>query len=288
MLLSSRCPSTAGKLKFGRSVIFFMQRTSCNGLHRRGRAGRSGTRGRSQYTRASASARGRSSTASTAAQIVAADPTTYPAYLLNQPRGGAASVYICGANYGQEVFDVGPEWTLCVYQGPPANAHQQPPGPGGTQQPGSIDEAVELLPNFEQYCHFMHDRGERLTEAELHQRYEKYCRFMQGNAPVWPLEGSSRAPQARTRTSPAASSLPRAPHVTRNHRKSAGVLGRIRPRAFFSRHPLHCDIRNQSMSSAVLRRSFKSASARAARSSAASSSSLHRAILSSYSSLLSA
>ena len=126
---------------------------------------------------------------SEAAQIVAADPTTYPAYLLNQPRDGAASVYICGANYGQEVFDAGPEWTLCVYQGQPANAHQQPPGPGGMQQPGALDEAVELLPDFEQYCHFMHDRGERLTEAELHQRYEKYCVFMQGNQEVLKFGG---------------------------------------------------------------------------------------------------
>lgn len=121
-----------------------------------------------------------------AAQIVAADPTTYPAYLLNRHSPSEpAGAYICSANYGQEVFDAGPEWTLCVYQGQPTNA--QGPG-GGVQPPGALDEAMPV-PDFEQYCHFMHDRGERLTEAELRQRYDKYCLFMKGNADVLKFGG---------------------------------------------------------------------------------------------------
>lgn len=103
-----------------------------------------------------------------AEQIIAADPASYPAYLLQQYPDGAESAWLCDANYAEAVFEAGSEWVLCVYQGQPSSGYS-PAGGGGAPAD------VEL--SFEEFSMFMRTRGgkaaRRLPESELRRRFDR-------------------------------------------------------------------------------------------------------------------
>ena len=113
-----------------------------------------------------------------AVQYATADPATYPAYLVHKTDGGA-NAWLCGANYGQEIFDAGPEWTVFSFGALPAPAYTPAvPGPadvqGALEDSGSRTAALEL--DFDRYCQFMQDNqppGARLSQEELKAKYDE-------------------------------------------------------------------------------------------------------------------
>jgi hypothetical protein len=115
------------------------------------------------------------SSAADAEHIIESDPATYPAYLLQRYPDGAQAVWLCSANYGEQVFDAGAEWTLCVYQGQNQYGDISPTGAGDSEASGrdqsGRDQYGQL--DFEQYKVFMSDRGERLTQSDLRRRFDE-------------------------------------------------------------------------------------------------------------------